>query len=248
MNADRVNEDGANADRVGENDASGARSGLVPGGRLLVVMDVDSTFLREEVVELIAAHAGTQEQVRAVTEAAMRGDLDFAASLHQRCATFAGLDVGVLRQVREAVTVTPGAEDLVRALHAHGHAVALVSGGFAEIVEPLAAEFGIDHVRANRLAVADGRLTGEVEGAIVDRAGKAAALREFAAAEGLDLAHTVAIGDGANDLDMMEVAGLGVAFCAKPLVREEADAAIDSPDLSLVLPLLGLRPDARADR
>lgn len=220
---------------------AGARSGLVPGGRLLVVMDVDSTFIREEVIELVAAHAGTEDEVRAVTEAAMRGELDFAASLRARCATLAGLDVGVLAQVADAVTLTPGAEVLVRTLHEHGHAVALVSGGFVEVVEPLAARVGIRLVRANRFAVEDGRLTGEVEGEIVDREGKARALREFAAAEGIGLDHTVAIGDGANDLDMMATAALGIAFCARPVAREHADAVIDTPDLSLVLPMLGLQ-------
>ncbi|GAB49054.1 phosphoserine phosphatase SerB [Mobilicoccus pelagius] len=218
----------------------GAGSGLVPGGRLLVVMDVDSTFILEEVIELVATLAGTEDEVRVVTEAAMRGELDFAASLRARCATLAGLDAQVLTQVAESVTVTPGADVLVSALQEGGHAVALVSGGFVEIVEPLAARFGIGLVRANRFAVADGRLTGEVEGEIVDRAGKARALREFAAAEGIDLDHTVAIGDGANDLDMMGTAALGVAFCAKAVAREQADVAIDVPDLSLVLPLLGL--------
>jgi len=225
---------------VNEGTLSGARSGLVPGGRLLVVMDVDSTFIREEVIELVAAHAGTEDEVRAVTEAAMRGDLDFAASLRARCATLAGLDVDVLAQVARSVTVTPGADVLVRTLHAQGHSVALVSGGFVEIVEPLAARYGIRHVRANRFAVADGRLTGGVEGEIVDRAGKARALREFAAAEGIGLDHTVAIGDGANDLDMMATAALGVAFCAKEVAREHADVTIDVPDLALVLPLLGI--------
>ena len=170
----------------------------------------------------------------------MRGDLDFAASLRARCATLAGLDAGVLAQVVETVTVTPGADVLVRTLQEHGHAVALVSGGFVEIVEPLAARFGIRLVRANRFAIERGRLTGEVEGDIVDREGKARALREFAAAEGIGLDHTVAIGDGANDLDMMAAAALGIAFCAKPVAREHADVVIDTPDLSLVLPLLGL--------
>lgn len=212
----------------------------LPEGRLLVVMDVDSTFIRDEVIELIAAHAGTEAEVRAVTEAAMRGELDFAESLRQRCATLAGLDVAVLDEVRRAVRLTRGADTLVRELRSHGHAVALVSGGFAEIVDPLAASHGIAHVRANRLEVRGGRLTGRLQGEIVDRAGKERALREFAEAEGIDLAHTVAIGDGANDLDMLSTAALGVAFCAKPLVRAQADAAIDVPDLTAVLPLLGL--------
>jgi len=235
---------------VNADSSSGARPGHVPDGRLLVVMDVDSTFIREEVIELVAAHAGAtaQAEVAAVTEAAMRGELDFGESLRARCATLAGLGREVLAQVEASVTVTPGADVLVRTLHDQGHAVALVSGGFVEIVGPLAARFGITHVRANRFAIRDGRLTGEVDGEIVDRAAKAAALREFAEVEGIDLAQTIAIGDGANDLDMMALAGLGIAFCAKPVAREQADLAIDVPDLALVLPILGLSPAASAGR
>ncbi len=216
--------------------------GPSPDDRLLVVMDVDSTFITAEVVELLAAHAGPQAeaQVAAVTEAAMRGELDFAESLRARCATLAGLEVGVFDEVRRAVRTTPGADELVSTLLGRGDAVALVSGGFAEIVEPLAAEFGITHVLANRLAVHDGVLTGEVDGEIVDRAGKARALRAFAEQESIPLSQTVAIGDGANDLDMLAAAGLGIAFCAKPVVREQVEVTIDEPDLSLVLDLLGL--------
>jgi phosphoserine phosphatase len=203
-------------------------------------MDVDSTLIQDEVIELLAAHAGREPEVAAVTEAAMRGELDFTQSLHARVATLAGLPVSVLDEVRAAVRLTPGARTLVRTLKRLGFTVALVSGGFIEVVESIGADLGVDHVRANRLEVEDGRLTGRVVGAVVDRAGKAAALKEFAALEGLPLTRTVAIGDGANDLDMLAVAGLGVAFNAKPLVRSQADTSLNVPYLDAVLFLLGI--------
>ncbi|GGL24390.1 phosphoserine phosphatase SerB [Phycicoccus endophyticus] len=221
-------------------DIAVAPAGLARRGGRLVVMDVDSTLVQDEVIELVAEHAGTAAEVAAVTQRAMRGELDFAESLHARVATLAGLPVGVLDEVRAAVRLTPGARTLVRTLKALGFTVGLVSGGFAEVVEPIAADLGVDHVRANRLEVADGRLTGRVAGPVVDRAGKAAALRELAALEGLPLARTVAIGDGANDLDMLGAAGLGVAFNAKPLVREQADTSVTVPYLDTVLFLLGV--------
>jgi phosphoserine phosphatase len=203
-------------------------------------MDVDSTLIQDEVIEMLAAHAGCEAQVREVTESAMRGELDFAASLHARVALLAGVDVAALEDVRRAVRLTPGARTLVRTLKRLGFRVAVVSGGFTAVVDPLALELGIDHARANVLEVADGRLTGRVVGAVIDRAAKADALREFAALEGIPLERTVAIGDGANDLDMLALAGLGIAFNAKPVVRAQADTGITTPFLDPVLYLLGI--------
>ena len=215
-------------------------AGLARRGRRLVVMDVDSTLIQDEVIDLLAEHAGSEVQVAEVTAAAMRGDLDFAESLRARVATLAGLPVSVLDEVRAAIRLTPGARTLVRTLKRLGFTVAVVSGGFIEVVGPLAAELEIDHAHANRLGVKDGLLTGELIGEIVDRRGKADALRRFAAAENLPLSRTVAIGDGANDLDMLATAGLGVAFNAKPLVREQADTSVNVPYLDAVLYLLGI--------
>jgi phosphoserine phosphatase len=207
--------------------------------RRLVVMDVDSTLITGEVIEMLAARAGSAAAavVTLVTERAMRGEIDFATSLHERVRVLAGLPVGVLAEVRDEVRLTPGARELLAELARRGWPVGLVSGGFAEIVEPLAASLGVRHTAANRLEVADGHLTGRVTGAVVDRAGKAVALRGFAATEGVPLDRCVAIGDGANDLDMIAAAGLGIAFNAKPLVRDGADAAVDGR-LDAVLPLI----------
>jgi phosphoserine phosphatase len=190
-------------------------------------MDVDSTFITAEVVELLADRAGSGALVAQVTERAMRGELDFAQSLHERVATLEGLPESVFEDVLAEVELSPGAERLVTTVQEHGWHVGLVSGGFVEIVAPLAARLGITLVRANRLGVADGRLTGRVVGDVVDRAAKAATLREYARATGTAFEHTVAIGDGANDLDMMAVAAYSVAYRAKPLVRAAADATIE---------------------
>jgi phosphoserine phosphatase len=223
----------------------GFAAALVPAGvreaeRKLLIMDVDSTLIQQEVIELLADYAGKREEVTAVTEAAMRGELDFAQSLHARVATLAGLPVDVIAKVRDAVVLSLGAEELIRAFHAAGHVVCVVSGGFEQILTPLAERLGLDHWRANELEVADGKLTGRVLGEVVDRAVKERMLREWAGRHGIPLEHCIAVGDGANDLDMLAAAGLGVAFNAKPKVRAEADAAVDLPYLDVVRHLAGV--------
>jgi phosphoserine phosphatase len=222
-------------------DRQATRRTLLAGRRRLVVMDVDSTLVTAEVIEVLAGHAGSREAVAAITDRAMRGELDFAASLHARVATLAGLPVSVFADVLAELELTPGARELVASLDQAGWPLALVSGGFIEVVGPLAASLGITRVRANRLEVADGRLTGRVDGPVVDRVAKAAALREFARLDGFDLADTVAIGDGANDLDMLATAGVGIAFHAKPIVRAQADLSCEGR-LDEVLDELARRP------
>lgn len=227
------------AARVGV-DVAVQRGGLNRRGQHLVVLDVDSTLIQDEVVELVARAAGVEDEVRAITEAAMRGELDFTESLHRRVALLEGLDATALVAVREQVRLTPGARTLVRTLKRLGHKVALVSGGFTAVVDDLGKELGVDYVRANVLEIVDGKLTGRVTGAVVDRASKAAALVEFAYRAHIPLERTIAIGDGANDLDMIDAAGLGVAFNAKPVVRKAADASVNVPYLDSVLYLLGV--------
>jgi len=209
--------------------------------RFLVVLDVDSTLIEQEAIELLADEAGSGPAVAAITDRAMAGELDFAASLAERVATLSGLDDGCCARVGARITLTTGARELVAAVHAADGAVGVVSGGFHELLDPIAAELGLDHHRANRLEVDEGRFTGRTLGPVIDAEAKAIALREWAAERGVPLARTVAIGDGANDLRMLEVAGLGVAFAAKPIVRERADVSIARRDLRDVLPLLGLR-------
>ena len=221
-------------------DVAVERASLFRRARRLVVMDVDSTLVQGEVIEMLAAQAGCEAEVARVTAAAMAGELDFEASLRARLALLEGLPVSAVDAVRAQVRLTPGARTLVRTLKRLGYAVGVVSGGFTAVTDDLVALLGLDHARANVLEVVDGRLTGRVVGPVVDRAGKARALREFAASEGLAMAQTVAVGDGANDLDMIEAAGLGIAFNAKPAVREAADAAISLPFLDAVLFLLGV--------
>lgn len=201
----------------------------------LIVSDVDSTFITQEVIELIAAHAGVEAEVAEVTERAMRGELDFGESLAHRVALLEGLPVQVLDEVREQVVLSPGAAELVRAVQARGWHFALVSGGFTEVVGPMAASLGIGLVRANRLEIADGRLTGRTTGAIVDREAKEHWLRHFATTLSIPLSRTVAIGDGANDLAMMGAAAVSVAYNAKPIVQETADLVLDNQSLIEVL-------------
>lgn len=214
--------------------------GLMRWAKKLVVMDVDSTLIQQEVIELLAAKAGVGDQVIAITDSAMRGEIDFAESLIARVALLKGLPESVIEEVRNEITLTPGARTLVATLHKLGHSVALVSGGFTEVIEPIAKDLQIAHVRANSLEVIDGALTGKVKGPIIDRAAKATALRDFAAIEGVTLEQTIAIGDGANDLDMISIAGLGIAFNAKPAVKAAADSSVSAPYLDSVLYLLGI--------
>ena len=218
--------------------------GLYRRAMRLIVMDVDSTLIQDEVIDLLAERAGCAAEVAKVTESAMRGELDFAASLRERVALLAGLDAGVLDDVRARLRLTPGARTLVRTLKRLGYKCGIVSGGFTAVIQPLADELGIDYVAANMLEVADGRLTGRVAEPIVDRDGKTAALRRFAQAAGVPLSQTVAVGDGANDLGMIGAAGLGVAFNAKPVVRDAADTAVNVPYLDTILYLLGIPRDA----
>lgn len=215
-------------------------AGLDRRGQHLVVMDVDSTVIQNEVIDLLAAEAGVLDEVARITERAMAGELDFAASLRERVALLKGLPVDVIAKVRSQISLTPGARTLCRTLNTLGYRVCLVSGGFVEVIEPLAEELGIDRLRANRLAVSNGVLTGEVEGPIVDRLGKREALEEFAEEFGIPMRRTIAIGDGANDIDMLEAAGLGVAFNAKAAARAAADTAVNVPYLDSVLYLLGI--------
>ncbi|OBY30329.1 phosphoserine phosphatase SerB [Mycolicibacter kumamotonensis] len=206
----------------------------------LIVFDVDSTLIQGEVIEMLAARAGAGDAVAAITEAAMRGELDFAESLHHRVATLAGLPADVIEEVAEQIELTPGARTTLRTLRRLGFKCGVVSGGFRQVIAPLADDLKLDFVAANELEIVDGKLTGRVIGPVVDRPGKADALREFANRAGVPLEQTVAVGDGANDIDMLAAAGLGVAFNAKPALREVADASLSYPYLDTVLFLLGV--------
>ena len=206
----------------------------------LVQLDVDSTFIQQEAIELLAAKAGVLEEVARVTDEAMRGELDFAQSLHARVALLRGLDEDSIHQVQKEIRLTDGAADLVALLHEKGHYVSLVSGGFTNVLQPIVDELKVDFYRANTLEIKDGQLTGKVVGQIVDRVAKAKALREFAQKCSVDLVDTVAIGDGANDLDMMAIAGISIAFNAKPIVEAAADYSIKEPSLRSVAQLINL--------
>ncbi|WP_270365445.1 phosphoserine phosphatase SerB [Microbacterium algeriense] len=206
--------------------------------RFLVVLDADSTLIRNEVIELLADEAGRRDEVQAATEAAMRGEVDFAASLRSRVAALEGVPVSAFERVRGRIEPTPGVRELTAAVHERGGVVGVVSGGFHEILDDIAPRLGVDRWRANRLELADGALSGRVDGEIVDGAAKASSLQEWASELGVPARATIAIGDGANDLPMMAVAGLGLAFNAKPAVREAASLVIGPQDLSAVIPLL----------
>lgn len=221
-------------------DVAVQHAGLDRRGQRLVVMDVDSTLIQDEVIDLLAERAGALAEVAAITDRAMRGEIDFAESLRQRVSLLAGLPVDVLQDTAKRIRLTPGARTLCRTLHRLGFRVCLVSGGFREVITPWAELLEVDGLRANALEVRDGVLTGEVLGPIVDRQGKREALEEFAREFGIPLTRTIAIGDGANDLDMLDAAGLGIAFNAKPLVQAAADTTVNAPYLDSVLYLLGI--------
>ena len=221
-------------------DVAVQHAGLDRRGQRLVVMDVDSTLIQDEVIDLLAERAGVLDEVAEITERAMRGEIDFAESLKERVALLAGLPAEALEETARRIRLTPGARTLCRTLRRLGFRVCLVSGGFREVIAPLAEQLDIDGLRANALEIVEGRLTGRVTGVIVDRHGKREALEEFAREFGIPVARTIAIGDGANDLDMLDAAGLGIAFNAKPVVQAAADTAVNAPYHDSVLFLLGI--------
>ena len=216
------------------------RTGLSRRAKRLVVFDVDSTLIQGEVIEMLAARAGREEEVRQVTERAMRGELDFAESLRERVAVLEGLPASVLDEVAAEIQLTPGARTTIRTLRRLGFHTGVVSGGLTQIIDQLVDDLGLDFSAANELEIVDGKLTGRVIGEIVDRPGKAKALLRFAESYGVPPAQCVAVGDGANDIDMLSAAGLGVAFNAKPALREVADTALSYPFLDTVLFVLGV--------
>lgn len=216
------------------------QSGLARRAKRIVLLDMDSTLIQQEVIDLLAEKHGVGEEVSAITESAMRGELDFTQSLKARVSLLAGADIEIINSVKAGITLTPGARTLIRTLHKLGHKVGVVSGGFLDVIEPLLQELEIDFYRANKLEISGGKLTGNLLGAIIDKTAKADALREFASSENVSLAQTIAIGDGANDLGMLEIAGLGIAFNAKPAVRAAASSSINSPYLDSVLYLMGI--------
>ena len=229
--------------RVNQIDIAVQESGLDRRGIHLVVMDVDSTFIQDEVIDLLAAKAGVATEVAEITERAMNGELDFEQSLRARVKMLKGLSEKQVHEVLDEIRLTPGAATLCRTLNRLGFHIALVSGGFNQIVEPLAARMGVEHYRANELEIVDGLVTGNLVGEVIDRPAQAAALREVAQVQDIPRTRTVAIGDGANDLDMLEAAALGIAFNAKPAVRDAAHASVNTPYLDTVLFVLGITRD-----
>ena len=215
-------------------------AGLTRRAKRLVIMDMDSTLIQQEVIDLLAIHAGKFEEVKEITKLAMNGEIEFKEALAKRVQLLAGLPETIFEKVRTELTLSPGAESLIETLHKIGHKVGVVSGGFIEVIEPLLKKLNIDYSKANSLEIVNGKLTGKLVGAVVDRLGKQKALEEFAAREKIPLEQTVAIGDGANDIDMLATAGLGVAYNAKPSVREAADVMITTPHLDTVLYLMGI--------
>lgn len=206
--------------------------------KYLVVFDVDSTLIEEEAIELLADFSGTREKVAEITSRAMSGEIDFSTSLVQRVALLAGLEESVLAKVSKSLTPTKGAKELISLIHQTGGFVAAVSGGFIQLLEPLKQDLGLDFAKANTLEVIEGKLTGKVTGELVDSNFKAETLRSLARDLDVEIQNTIAIGDGANDLKMMEAAGLSIAFCAKPVVREQADVVLSTRDLGLVAAFL----------
>jgi phosphoserine phosphatase len=248
---------GANPDELRlalarESAGLGADIAVQPGGlhrrsMRLVVMDVDSTVLQDEAIDMLADQAGCAAEVAAITAAAMRGEIDYAAALRERVALLAGLDAVVLEQLIGKLRLTPGARTLIRTLKRLGYRCGVVSGGFSQVTDWLTAEFGLDYAAANTLEITGGKLTGRITGELIDRPGKERMLREFAARAKVPLSQTVAVGDGANDLDMIAAAGLGIAFNAKPAVRSAADTSVSVPFLDAILFLLGIsREDVEA--
>lgn len=213
---------------------------LLRHGMRLIVMDVDSTLIAGEVIEMLAAHAGVEEEVALITERAMRGELDFEGALRTRVALLEGLPATILDEVYDGIVLNPGVRTMIRTLRRLGYRFGLVSGGFSQITDRLAADLGIHYARANTLEIVDGVLTGGLVGPVVDRAGKAEALRFFAREVGVSEQAVIAIGDGANDLDMLDAAGLGIAYNARPVVRDAADTAVNVPYLDTIMYLLGI--------